>query len=237
MKTCNVCLQAKPLEEFHKASRTPDGLQYRCKQCSISAARQRAIDNPEAKRAADRRYSASGKSKANRKARRDGPQREKLLEQKRQSRERNKADHARRERERRIADPERYRGYRQRKYAKDREKILAANRAWALANPDKVLAIRLRHSFGMTVDEFTQKMAAQEGRCAICMTDMTLTGEVHKNGTRRRGVCVDHCHETGAIRGLLCTSCNKGLGYFKDDPARLRAAADYIEKHRREVAA
>ena len=237
MKTCNVCRQAKPLEEFHKAAKSPDGRQYRCKVCTIAAARQRAKDNPEAKRAADRKYSASDRSKANRKARSEGPQREKILEQKRQSRERNKAGLARKERERRITDPERYRGYRQRKYAKDRDKILAANRAWALANPDKVLAIRLRHSFGMTVDEFTQKMATQEGRCAICMTDMTLTGEVHKNGARRRGVCVDHCHETGAIRALLCTSCNKGLGYFKDDPARMRAAADYIEKHRSTAAA
>ena len=59
---------------------------------------------------------------------------------------------------------------------------------------------------------------AQNGKCAIC-------GELH------RTLCVDHDHKTDVIRGGLCHACNLGLGYFKDDPARLHAAATYIETH------
>jgi hypothetical protein len=44
-------------------------------------------------------------------------------------------------------------------------------------------------------------------------------------------LAVDHSHETGAFRGLLCHSCNRAIGLLGDDPARLRAAAEYLEDH------
>jgi hypothetical protein len=68
-------------------------------------------------------------------------------------------------------------------------------------------------------------MLAQEGKCALCHTD--------KPNGRGKRLHVDHCHGTGKIRALLCHSCNAGLGAFKDDPALLRAAIDYLEKYRR----
>jgi hypothetical protein len=61
-------------------------------------------------------------------------------------------------------------------------------------------------------------MEAQKGFCAICGRE------------RNRPLDLDHNHKTGEPRGLLCRSCNNGLGLFEDDPKRLRAAADYLEK-------
>lgn len=70
---------------------------------------------------------------------------------------------------------------------------------------------------GLSVDEYECRVAAQNGCCAIC--GKAVDGNL----------CVDHCHETGGVRGLLCKPCNFGLGLFGDDPERLRRAADYLE--------
>lgn len=82
----------------------------------------------------------------------------------------------------------------------------------------------LRDKFGLTRAQFDELLASQGGGCAICGT---------KNGMVRRGkelrLVVDHCHTTGRVRGILCNSCNNGLGRFKDDPKLLRRAAEYIE--------
>ena len=63
--------------------------------------------------------------------------------------------------------------------------------------------------------------ARQGGKCAICGTQYVL-------GLKR--LALDHCHETGRIRGLLCGSCNRGLGLFRDNPERLRKAIEYLGK-------
>lgn len=78
---------------------------------------------------------------------------------------------------------------------------------------------KLQREFGITVEEFDRMFAAQGSRCAICGTDDFGGAYAH----------VDHCHQTGLVRGLLCVRCNQGLGFFKDDPDRMRAAIAYLE--------
>lgn len=78
---------------------------------------------------------------------------------------------------------------------------------------------RLLINFGLTWDEYDFLLASQDYRCAIC-----------RGKPRKHSLSVDHDHKTGEIRGLLCSRCNhRLLGSANDDPARLRAAADYLE--------
>lgn len=77
----------------------------------------------------------------------------------------------------------------------------------------------IKSKYGLTVEQWTDLLCEQQGRCEICSEPMTG----HKN------VVVDHCHTTGKVRGLLCSQCNVGLGSFKDDPVRLAAAIDYLD--------
>lgn len=78
-----------------------------------------------------------------------------------------------------------------------------------------------QYLYGITKDEYEAMLAGQDGRCAICRT----TEPKGKGGWH-----VDHCHDSGKIRGLLCHFCNFVLGNAKDNPEILRAAADYLER-------
>jgi hypothetical protein len=75
----------------------------------------------------------------------------------------------------------------------------------------------LRRTFGLGLFEFDALLTSQGGLCAIC----------RKAPVKH----LDHNHETGAVCGGLCGPCNMGLGQFRDDPARLMAAARYLRKH------
>lgn len=82
----------------------------------------------------------------------------------------------------------------------------------------------LARRYDMSLDEYRRRVAAQEGRCAICRE--------RPEGKRDR-LYVDHDHATGAVRDLLCRSCNHALGNAKDDIARLEAMIDYLRRHTR----
>jgi hypothetical protein len=79
-------------------------------------------------------------------------------------------------------------------------------------------------ALGVSYDELKALVDAHSGFCDIC-------GNPPMVGPKKR-LETDHDHETGEIRGFLCVWCNRGLGCFKDDPALLRAAADYTEKNK-----
>lgn len=106
-------------------------------------------------------------------------------------------------------------------YAADPERFKREVKAWQVANPRKRLAQRLRR-FGITVEQYESTLAEQRGVCAICLSaEPKGTGRFH----------VDHCHESGRVRGLLCSECNLGLGKFRDSTELLGRAAMYLRAH------
>lgn len=80
----------------------------------------------------------------------------------------------------------------------------------------------LKHFFGITLEEYNEMLESQNGLCAICQRHHTEF---------KRNLAVDHDHHTGKIRGLLCGSCNSGLGKLQDDMDVLECAIVYLEKH------
>lgn len=127
-------------------------------------------------------------------------------------------------------------------YARNRERNLERRREYVSRNAEKVaqsfknwyeknkVSVAgkqrervMRNKYSLSLSDIGKLLASQGGGCAICSADAP-----GGRGTWR----VDHEHTTGRVRGLLCNGCNIGLGHMKDDPARLRKAADYIEKRR-----
>lgn len=82
---------------------------------------------------------------------------------------------------------------------------------------------RLIRQYGITLGEYEALSESQGGVCAICGKP-----ESAANQHGPLPLAVDHCHGSGAVRGLLCSGCNTGLGKFQDDPELLRAALRYL---------
>lgn len=89
---------------------------------------------------------------------------------------------------------------------------------------------KIRRRYGIDSEHVFTMYKEQKGRCAIC----NARGDVHElNFTGRQVLCIDHCHTSGVVRGLLCSACNKGIGFLRDDPELLREAIKYLKRARR----
>ena len=80
---------------------------------------------------------------------------------------------------------------------------------------------RLRRKYGLSRAEFEAIKTQQENQCAICREDLTRTGPYP-------GLVLDHGHERGALRTLLCQQCHAGLGCFEANPEILESALRYV---------
>ena len=74
--------------------------------------------------------------------------------------------------------------------------------------------------FGITEDEFKAMVKRQKNSCAVCKEPIDMEDKYSFN--------IDHCHDTGKVRGILCSKCNRGIGFFNNSEQRLLSAARYL---------
>lgn len=88
--------------------------------------------------------------------------------------------------------------------------------------PEAQLRRDLKRNYGITLESYNEMLAGQDHSCACC-------GK-HANDEYHR-LAVDHCHTTGLVRGLLCSNCNRALGFAQDDVSILQNLIHYLESH------
>jgi Recombination endonuclease VII len=92
-------------------------------------------------------------------------------------------------------------------------------RSWRASNKEHRAAYHREYKFGLTQEQYDAMLVDQDFKCAVCRTD---------DPGLKRGWSVDHCHATNKVRGLLCNSCNLGLGQFRDNPSIIASAISYL---------
>ncbi len=97
-------------------------------------------------------------------------------------------------------------------------------RVTANNDPERARRHHLKRQYDITPEEYDAMLEKQDGSCAICHSETP--------GNSRRSIyfAVDHCHTTGAVRGLLCHQCNTALGLIKDSPDTLAKMITYLAK-------
>ena len=126
-------------------------------------------------------------------------------------------------------------------YLRNRDKIIARAKRYYEAHKDQVRASVkkyntknperkrlndrrswLRRKYGVSVEQYNTLLEIQNGRCSICGRSASDNGKL---------LAVDHAHQTGLVRGLLCNDCNSGLGFFHERQDLLMEAMTYLENH------
>ena len=108
-------------------------------------------------------------------------------------------------------------------YLADKEKHILRTKRWRDNNKERVTYLyrskHLKSKFKMTVEEYDVMFENQNCVCKICRLPS------------KKKLSIDHNHTTGKIRGLLCFTCNMGIGYFKDSEKLLKSASKYIKEY------
>lgn len=94
------------------------------------------------------------------------------------------------------------------------------SRKWHAGNKERVKNRKLFERYGISSEKYEELLTAQSRKCAICGKDQSVLKQM---------LNVDHCHKTGKIRGLLCNTCNRGIGLLCDNAELCKKAFVYLE--------
>ena len=104
----------------------------------------------------------------------------------------------------------------------NKEKIKEYNLKWWQENKQRLVAVKYK----LTLEQYRQMIANSDGICAICGLEMTFDAKCQSQA------CVDHDHNTGKIRELICSRCNLMIGKAEDSIDILNKAILYLKKHK-----
>jgi gas vesicle protein len=205
-KICRRCKEEKILSEFGVENRSKDGFNTCCKKCNReigSISYYKNIEKSrESRRKSSKKYNLENKEKVNAayKIYRSN-NKEKISERSKKWREENKE-------EIRSKASEHYKNNKDHYREKSRNKHLI-------------------NVFGIDYIQYMEMLDKQNGVCAICGNPEVV---IEKRTGKIKALAVDHDHNTGKIRGLLCYCCNKGIGYLKDNKEIIKNAYVYLER-------
>jgi hypothetical protein len=143
---------------------------------------------------------------------------EKLLEQGREYAKAHREERREQAKEYRKKYPERRKAQWAAWYTKNKTKAAEVKKAYRKKYPHKEKAGQFRRKYSLTWDQYQEMVQKQSGYCCSC-------------GLPTKKLFVDHDHETGKVRSLLCNGCNAALGHLKESPERVLALLKYIETH------
>jgi hypothetical protein len=127
--------------------------------------------------------------------------------------------------QRHDANPERSNAYTRKWRDKNRAKYNAKRkelrRLEKLMDPEKQKNVHLKNRYGITLDQYNAMLKAQDNRCAICRIEFA---------SLEKPPSVDHCHDSDAVRGLLCHHCNVFVGFARNSVENLANAIQYLNK-------
>lgn len=109
------------------------------------------------------------------------------------------------------------------------EKYKAWDKAYRERNGDRLIELAAATRRGISIEEYHAMIESQGNKCAICKQEEKRKSSKSDEITR---LCIDHDHDTGFVRELLCHDCNTAIGKMKDSPELMLAGADYLLKHK-----
>jgi hypothetical protein len=201
-KTCPKCGVTKEASQFYVSKKRPDGLSSYCRTCQVLDAKARYNPHPRYRPPEGQKWCP-------------GCQSLKMLDEFGS----NRSSHDGKQQYCKPCAVAKVTASRH----KDPTSHRRSSKAWRERNPERHADNHAKWMYGIEHGTYAKMLATQDGQCAICRTD---------DPKPAKRFHIDHCHETGDVRGLLCTNCNVGLGHFRHDQALLAAASTYLGEGR-----
>lgn len=202
MKPCVNCSIIKEMSEFKRQKFSKNGISNTCKECANSYLRKKRTENKLKFKDYDKTKYLKNQ--------------EEIKQTSKEYYNKNKENVLKKVKSYRTRSKEKRREWSKVYYSKNKETILKNNKKYDTSKS------RLKRLYNLELVDYNKMLIAQNNCCAIC--------KIPKDKLRYK-LSVDHCHKTGKVRGLLCSSCNTALGLFKDNIISLETAIVYLGKN------